>query len=172
MDITHVGIALAFVAMLSWGFGDFFIQRSTRKIGNWEALFFITLFGTIILFPFAYKNLPSVINSSPQTLLVLGILCVVLFLAAIFDFEALRVGKLSVIEPVWSFEVPVSALLAFFILKEHIGLLQIILIVLLLLGLTLVSLKDKIQLRNIIFEKGVRIAFFAAILMGDRKSVV
>ncbi len=166
MDITHVGIALAFVAMLSWGFGDFFIQRSTRKIGNWEALFFITLFGTIILFPFAYKNLPSVINSSPQTLLVLGILCVVLFLAAIFDFEALRVGKLSVIEPVWSFEVPVSALLAFFILKEHIGLLQIILIVLLLLGLTLVSLKDKIQLRNIIFEKGVRIAFFAAILMG------
>ena len=33
-----VGIGLAFVAMLCWGFGDFLIQRSTRKVGDIEAL--------------------------------------------------------------------------------------------------------------------------------------
>ena len=31
-----IGIALAFVAMLCWGFGDFMIQKSTRKVGDWE----------------------------------------------------------------------------------------------------------------------------------------
>jgi drug/metabolite transporter (DMT)-like permease len=43
------GIVLAIVAMLSWGFGDFLIQKNTRKIGDWDTLFFITLFGAAIL---------------------------------------------------------------------------------------------------------------------------
>ena len=33
-----LGIGLAFVAMLCWGFGDFLIQRATRKIGDFEIL--------------------------------------------------------------------------------------------------------------------------------------
>ncbi len=28
----EMGILFAFIAMLSWGFGDFFIQKSTRKL--------------------------------------------------------------------------------------------------------------------------------------------
>ncbi|TSC57963.1 MAG: hypothetical protein Greene041679_205 [Parcubacteria group bacterium Greene0416_79] len=43
MSIT-VGIGLAFVAMLSWGIGDFLIQKSTRKIGDTETLFLISFF--------------------------------------------------------------------------------------------------------------------------------
>ncbi len=45
----EVGIGLAFVAMLCWGFGDFLIQRSARKLGDWETLFVITFFGVIVL---------------------------------------------------------------------------------------------------------------------------
>ena len=166
MDIVHIGIALAFVAMLCWGMGDFFIQKSVRKIGDWEALFFCTLFGALVLSPFVYKNLPKLFTGSPEIIIILAILCLVLFIAAIFDFKALKVGKLVAVETTWSFEVPVSALLAFLILKEQINLFQIILIVLLLSGLVLVSLQNKIELRKIIFEKGVKLAFFAAILMG------
>ena len=97
---ANIGIALAFVAMLSWGFGDFWIQRATRKIGDWETLFVITIFGAVILLPFVYRDLPALFTGSAVTLLVLAVLCVVLFLAAILDFEALRVGKLAIIEPV------------------------------------------------------------------------
>ncbi|MFA6552451.1 MAG: EamA family transporter [Candidatus Paceibacterota bacterium] len=163
---VHLGIALAFVAMLCWGFGDFFIQKSTRKVGDFESLFFITAFGAVILLPFAYKNLPAVFSGSYNNLLILGILCAVLFFAAILDFEALRVGKLSVVEPIWSFEVPVSALLAFFILGEKIGFAQILLIIFLLFGLALVSLRNKFQIRKLFWEKGALIAFFGAVMMG------
>ena len=157
---VSVGIGLAFVAMLCRGFGDFLIQKSTRKIGDWEALFFITLFGAVVLFPFAYKKLPAIFAGPSETLIVLGVLCVVLFFAAILDFEALRVGKLAVVEPIWSFEVPVSALLAFFILAERLSLIQILLIAALLVGLALVSLKDKFKFSKISYGAGHAFGFF------------
>src|SRR3989338_10598314 len=109
-----VGIGLAFVAMFCWGIGDFWIQKSTRKVGDLEALFFITAFGALILLPFVYKDIPALFLESPHTLVVLGVLCVVLLLAAILDFEALRVGKLAVVEPICSFLFSLSFLLSFF----------------------------------------------------------
>jgi len=166
MNIEHIGIALSFVAMLAWGMGDFFIQKSIRKLGDWEALFFVTLFGAILLAPFSYRNALSVLTVSGQPLLVMAVLCAVLFLAAILDFEALRVGKLSIVEPIWSFEVPVSAFLAFFILSERISVFQISLIVALLAGLAFVSIQGMHQLKKSIFERGAFIAFIGAILMG------
>jgi drug/metabolite transporter (DMT)-like permease len=161
-----VGIGLAFVAMLAWGIGDFWIQKSTRKVGSWVALFFITAFGAIVLLPFVYRDLPAFFQESPETLIVLGALCVVLLIAALLDFEALRVGKLAVVEPIWSFEVPVAGLLAFFILGERISVLHILLIIVLLLGLALVSLKKEFRMRRLLMEKGTLLAFFGAIAMG------
>ena len=162
----NTGIALAFVAMLCWGFGDFCIQKSTRKIGDLETLFFITFFGAVVLAPFAYKNLPALFSGSWDTIIVILVLCVVLFFAAILDFEALRVGKLAVVEPIWSFEVPGAALLAFFILGEKVTLFQIALIVALLTGLVLVSLKRNTNFRKVLLERGTILAFFGAVMMG------
>lgn len=161
-----VGIGLAFVAMLCWGIGDFWIQRSTRKVGDTAALFFITLFGAVVLFPFVYQDIPALFSESRETLIVLAVLCVVLLLAALLDFEALRVGKLAVVEPIWSFEVPVAGLLAFFILGERVSALQMFLIVGLLVGLALVSLKKQFRLRHLLLERGTTLALLGAIMMG------
>src|SRR3989338_6385616 len=161
-----VGIGLAFVAMLCWGIGDFWIQKSTRKVGDWEALFFITLFGAVVLFPFVYRNIPALLAESFSTLAVLAALCIVLLVAALLDFEALRVGKLAVVEPIWSFEVPVAGLLAFFLLGERIDALQIFLIIGLLLGLALISLKKEFRWKHLLLERGTLLAFLGAIAMG------
>lgn len=166
MSIVHIGITLSFLAMLSWGIGDFFIQKSARKVGDWEALFFMSLFGAIILAPFAYTRVFAVFGTSHVALVALVIFCITFFLASIFDFEALRIGKLAVVEPIWSSEVPVSALLAFFIIGERISSFQVALIVILLVGLALVSLKNVSDWRKFIFEKGTIVALVAAILMG------
>ncbi len=161
-----VGIGLAFVAMLCWGIGDFLIQKSTRKVGDIEALFFVTAFGAVVLFPFVYKNIGALFVTSGSTLFVLGVLCVVLLIAALFDFEALRVGKLAVVEPIWSFEVPVAALLAFFILGERVTSFQILLVVGLLIGLALVSLKKPFHVKHFLLERGTLLALLGAVFMG------
>jgi hypothetical protein len=44
------GILFALLAMLFFGFGDFLIQRSTRKVGDWETLFLFSILGGVQLF--------------------------------------------------------------------------------------------------------------------------
>jgi len=47
-----MGITFAFLALAAWGIGDFLIQRTARKFGAGEALFYITAVATVGLLPF------------------------------------------------------------------------------------------------------------------------
>ena len=161
-----VGIGLAFIAMLCWGFGDFLIQKSTRKLGDWETLFFMTAFGALVLLPFVWKSIPNLFSAEYSTLWVLAGASVILLAAALVDFEALRKGKLAIVEPIWSFEIPTAAFLAFFILGERISGVQIILVIILLISLVLVAFREKQFNARFLMEKGVIFAIIGAVLMG------
>ena len=80
----NIGILAAFGALFCWGFGDFFIQRTTRKIGNLESLAFIGIIGAIGLLPFVFNDLPLLF--SLRNLMILLVLGIVTFIAAILDF--------------------------------------------------------------------------------------
>ena len=163
----EVGIILAFVAMLSWGFGDFLMQRSIRRLGNWRTLFFISTTGAVMLLPFVWNNIPKIFSPDSRSILtVLLLSSLILFVAAVLDFEALKRGKLAIVEPIWSVEVPVAGILAFIILREEISLLQIILIATLLVSLIVLSVKENIQIKRFILEKGAIYAFLGALFMG------
>ena len=162
----NIEFSLLFVAIavVCWGFGDFFIQKYVRKFGDWETLFVITIFGAVVLTPFIIKDLPQIFNL--ESLLILLIGSAILSIAALFDFEALRKGKLAVVEPIWSLEIVASTTLAFLVLGEAISLKQGILAGLLVVGLVLVSLKSYHFNKKIWLEKGVIIAVLAAATMG------
>jgi len=166
MTLVALGIALSFIAMLSWGFGDFLIQKSTRKVGDWETLFVMTLFGAVVLLPFVWHSLVAVFTDDSSTLIVLIITSLILFVAALIDFEALKQGKLAIVEPMWSLEVPVAAVLAYFIVSERITSLQFVLIVLLVICLMLVAYREKKLNKSILMEKGIAIAILGGVLMG------
>lgn len=167
-SITGGGVALAFLAMLSWGFGDFWIQRSVKRVGDVEALFIVTAFGALLLLPFTYRDIPIIFGAFDRRFLILLSCAIIIFAAALLDFEALRQGKLAVVEPLWSFEVVVSGLMAFFILSERINALQIALIAFLLASLLLVAIRNKPRhfLRSFFLEKAVLPAFLGGLLMG------
>ena len=164
--VIETGIILAFLAMFCWGFGDFLIQRSTRKFGDWETLFIISIFGAIVLFPFVAKDLPGLFSSQYKNLLILFGASFILLIAALLEFEALKKGKISVVEPIWSLEVIISAVLAFLIIKESVGITQIVLIASLIIGLVLVSLRSYHLEKRIWLEKGVILAVLSAFAMG------
>ena len=157
------GIFFAIAAMLTWGVGDFLIQRSIRKIGNLETLASIGLFGTIALLPFAIKDFHLLANVS--NLKMFGLLGVVTFLGALANFEALRKGKLSVVEVIFEVELPVTIALAFVLLGESFSLTQWLLVALAFLGIMLIAIKSLSHLRAKV-ERGVLIALLAALLMG------
>ncbi len=158
-----MGILLALTALFAWGLGDFLIQRSTRKFGDWIALFYITAFATIVLYPFVYKDVGAALAAHAALLWGTS---VVVTIASIFNFEALRVGKISVIAPIFALEIPVAAILSLVVIGEALTRNQVLFIALIVLGIFLVSTRSFHLLKRIRIEKGVLLAVVGTIGMG------
>lgn len=152
--------------MLSWGVGDFLIQKSTRSIGNWETLFIITAFGAVVLLPFVWNDFPTLFSDNSYLLKTLTFSGLIIFIAALLEFEALREGKLSVVEPIWSLEIPAAALFAYLIIGETLTTSQMMLIVVLIAGLVAVSFRGGVVRAKHFLEKGALLAVLAAVCMG------
>lgn len=160
----ELSVLAAFGAMLCWGFGDFFIQRTTRKIGDVESLAMIGIIGTVGLLPFIISSLPLLLV--PENLLVLTALGIATFFVAIIDFEALKLGKLCVVDVILEIELPITVILGLIFFGENLSLPQITAIIAAFLGILLISLKScsfKHALSGL--EKGVIMAIVAAIGM-------
>lgn len=164
--MIDIGIMFAFIAMLFWGFGDFFIQKSLRKIGDAETLFLDCLLCCILILPFIINEIKNYQNLSLNTVIILLISGLVLFLAAVMEFESLKIGKISVIESSWSVEILMASFLGFILIGEIISPLQIIIIFSLILGLFLISYEGKLFKKKFFIEKGFSLGIFAALVMG------
>lgn len=161
---NFLGIILALTALLCWGFGDFFIQRSTRIIGSYKALFFIGITGLIILFPFIYSEILTLTLTNWLLLILLGI--IVIF-AALFDFEALRQGKICIVEPLLGIELPITVGLSVTLAGEKLIPLQWLLIAITFVGIIMAVTMHHTHLHyhKRIFEKGAILAGVGAIGM-------
>ena len=160
--IIEISIIFAFLAMICWGFGDFFIQKCTRKIGNLESLAYIGIIGTLLLIPFIIKDF-NLIFSSYNLFLLFG-LGIITFIAAILDFEALKEGKLSIIDVIFEIELPLTIVLSFIFLRESLTSLQFLFIFFILIGIIFTATKSFSHWRTRL-EKGVIFAVLAAIAM-------
>lgn len=160
-----MGILFTLLALFSWGIGDFLIQRSARQFGDWVALFFITAFGSIVLFPFVYKDLgPLLLNQ--HAFLILLAAGMIMTLAAYFNFEALRVGKISVIEPIFAFEIAIVGILSAAFFHEYLTPVQLVLVLAVMVGIFLVSARSLHHFKNITWEKGLILAILGTVAMG------
>lgn len=130
------GLIAAFVALISWGIGDFSIQRAVRGVGSTVALFGISAFGVVALFPFAWKSIP-VIFVSQQVWTLLALAAAVMTIAAFFEFRSLRVGKLSVQEPVLSLELVLTVVIGVALLGDRLSSRQILFAAVVFVGIVL-----------------------------------
>jgi drug/metabolite transporter (DMT)-like permease len=157
-----VGILFAFIALVAWALGDFFIQKSARKFGDVISLFFVALIGTILIFPFVSREVLAVLHHG-VTFWVMFFVSAIMLGASLLQVEALRRGKLSVVEPVFAFELPITVLLAGLIIQEVPNLTQCILLGVLFIGILLVSIKS--IRTHVKFEHGVFLAIAATGVM-------
>lgn len=163
--MTHyAGILFALIALISWGFGDFLIQKTTRVVGSWRALFFIGVVGLVGLLPFVKNDLSS-LNSA--NFLLLGILGVVVVFAALFDFEALRQGKIAIVEPIIGLELPITVGLSLTLANESLSFMQLSLIGIVFVGIILAITAHHTHLHyhKRIFERGAILAGIGAVGM-------
>ncbi len=160
MDAT-TGIFFALAAMVSWGLGDFLTQRTTRVVGSAKTLFFTGLVGFLALSPFV---LPSLSDITINTFILLSALSLVVMIATAFDFEALRTGKIAVVEPIVGLEMPMAIGVSLAIVGEAISSQFILIISLVIIGTILTVFKGWHHAKSInVLEKGVLLALIAAV---------
>ncbi|MFA6511665.1 MAG: DMT family transporter [Patescibacteria group bacterium] len=166
-----LGLLAAFGAFLSWGIGDFAIQRSARAVGSMAALFGITAFGAIVLFPFAAPHLSAVFHSAYLLGLLLLTVLVTLF-AAVFEFEALKKGKIAVIEPIMCLELVVTVGISVVLLQEKVTTVQFLLMALIFSGILLTVIRHEPRhwwgwwRKKRRLERGVLLVLLGAFTMG------
>lgn len=158
-------VLAAFGAMICWGLGDFFIQRSTRQIGNVESLAWIGVIGSVLLLPFVWNDLALLVQ--PQNALFFVGLGALTFIVALINFEALKEGKLSVIDVILEIELPITVGFGIVFLAEAISLVQWFAIAFVFAGIVMISL-PKLSISKSIkqFEKGIGYALLAAVGLG------
>lgn len=159
---VSLGLLFAFGALFAWGFGDFFIQRTARAVGSVKALFFIGIIGMVGLFPLVSHDLPKI---APIGWLLLFLLGFVVIFAALFDFEALKDGKISIIEPLIGLELPITVGLSIGLGHEILSGRQLVLIGIIFIGLIMAVTIHHTHLHyhKRIFEKGVIFAGLGAV---------
>jgi len=158
----YFGIFFALIALFAWGFSDFLIQKSSRAIGTWKVLFSVGIVGSIILFPFIRGEISSL---ESKDFLLLAVLGLVIFFAALLNFEALKKGKIAIIEPLIGMELPITVALSIAFGKDKLSLIELCLVAVVFVGLLMVVTmhhKHLHQSRKTI-EKGVLLAVAAAI---------
>lgn len=166
LPMPSLGIILAFVALIGWGFGDFFIQRTARSIGSLRALFFIAAGGSLILLPFVAREIPEILTAS-SPIWILTVTSALGLFPALGYFEGLREGKMSVIEPILSLELPITIGLGVVIHGEHVSLGQALAIALVFVGIILIVTKRRPSLGRVrVLERGVLFAIAAACGLG------
>lgn len=170
MSITF-GLIAAFIAFICWGFGDFFMQRTIRAIGKIEALFFITIFGTIVLFPWVQGEVGIFFTESRSAILLM-VAGVISFLSAYMQFHALEKGKLAAVEPAMSIELPATIAFGVLLLNERLSWWQLFLMAGVFVGVLITSIhhhRDSFwrrrRVRSVVLEAGVLMAAVGAIAM-------
>lgn len=168
--MVSIGLLLALIACLSWGFGDFFIQRSVRAVGNITALGAIGAFGFVVLTPWVWSKIPVALND-PASRYYLIIAFIVTLVVALLEFQSFKIGKLSIIEPIMSLELPMTVGIGLVFLQERITDLQLMLITGVFLGVALAAIRLRVHhwwsswRRPRLIEAGVWLGVVSAAVM-------
>src|SRR5882724_694905 len=165
MDPRLIGVLFAVTALLAWGCVDFLIQRESRRLGIWNTLFFIAFTGSVTLLPFVWHDLPRLLSLPARSLWLFAGVAAVMTITSLWDSEALKDGKLAVMEPVLSAELPLAAVLTAALWGESIGFLGWILVVTIFAGIILAVTEHHKQLHyhRRLLERGVAYAAATAL---------
>lgn len=157
-----LSILLAFGAMIGWGIGDFLIQKTIKAVGALETLCWITLFSSLLLLPVVWPNLKEL--NLYQWLVLTG-LGLVNFASGFIHFQALKIGKLSVVETILSIELPLTILLGIIFFREILTARQIALMISLFIGIILVSVNFERIYKRDFLEKGALLAILSGFVI-------
>jgi drug/metabolite transporter (DMT)-like permease len=161
------GILLGLIAVLCWGFADFFVASLLKRKEVLPVLFWSQLLGFVLFAGFAiFSNVFFV--PAIDLLLVLFFVGLLSAVSYVFLYRALKFGHVSVVMPLYSCWALVTMLLSIVFFGEKLSLLQFVGAFLAIVGAVLSSFKlsDLLKVRLQNFAAGANFAFVAMLGFG------
>lgn len=153
------------ITLFCWGVGDWLTAKSSKKYSEFQANFAVQMPGALIMLAvmlLSGKNFPSVIQT--MTILLIGIIFSV---AYIFFIKALSTGSVGIVVPLSNIYPLITLFLSLLILGAVFSVMQIVAMVAIVLGATLLAYEknhQKIPLK--VLHRETFFALIAATLWG------
>jgi len=163
------GIGAGVLAMVGWGASDFFAAKTSRKIGSFRALFWMSLITAISLLIF-YLFLSHSNKVSSSFFLFLSLVGLLQDIGALCFYKSLAIGKVSLVSPIAGSWAVWTVILSIIILKEKPTFIQLVGIFFIIMGVFFISTKIKELLKEmkfVFFDTGVKLAFLSSLMWGS-----
>jgi drug/metabolite transporter (DMT)-like permease len=162
-----LGIMFGLISMLGYGLASAISKVPVQKIGGRKTIFFGNILVSLILLAVLLFFLPEINLSINHILIALGIGIIGYVPIASF-YEAIKLGKVSVVAPISKSSVIFTVLLSFIFFKENLRSMQIISIFFIIIGIFLISVNFKDLKNSHLFKisSGILFALIASILWG------
>ncbi len=153
--------------MFGWGLYDFFGGLYSRQIGNFKTFFWSQLSGLVfaILLTFVFAAQLSI---PAGVAFMIAVAAVIYAAAYLLFFRGFELGNVSIISATMNLYAVFTMIFAFLFLGQRLTRFQLLGVVMILAGVTLVSLKwSDIKDRNVGLLSGVKETVLAAVLFGS-----
>jgi len=165
--IVNMAVIFAFIALIGWGVGDLLIAKISRKIGNFNTLFWLLFSG--LIFASFYIPIAGAVADWGMFLLAL-LLGFITCSGTIFYLRGFEFGNVSIIATIANTYGVVTAVAAIFLFGEILKTEQSAGIVLVLIGLVLISFDFKMlrknKIKGIVSDRTIVYAFITVLFWG------
>lgn len=160
-------IFFALISFIGWGVGDVLVAITARRIEPYSASFW-SMFLTVILFsPHALYTTDDLVKLTPQLLLLIIFLAILLVGGILSYRKALRVGNPALVGTIGAAFTAVTTILAVIFFHEYLNILQFSIVSLIFLGLFLSTFDIKeIIKRKVKFDRGIILALISMLTWG------
>jgi len=166
MNITLISIFAGIGGMFGWGTSDFLASKFSEKIGHTRTLFYSQIAGLLLVAMLVFLR-ASHFTFTPLLLLLTIFSGIAYALGYLMFYKAFEIGNVSVISSVVNVQNVFVIAVAFFFFHQRISGIQIPALILLLVGVTLVSINfADVKKRIITLMIGVKECLLAAVLFG------
>lgn len=166
MDKTLISVLAGLGGMFGWGTSDFLANQSSEKIGHFKTFFWSQVAGLALVGIICLFVLPT-FSFSPLLILLLLVSGIGYALGYLFFYKGFEIGNVSVVSAVINLQNIFVIGIAFFLFGQRITGIQVPALLLLLVGVTLVSVNpNDLRKGKVSLVIGVRETLIAAVLFG------
>ncbi len=137
-----VGVLCGVVALFFFAFSDFYLAKSSRRIGSFRAVlwFNVLILCVLLVLGLCFFRLQEISTTTAEIAIVIGVTGIIGYLSFA---RGLEVGIVSIVSTIGSAWAPIAVILGVLLLSESLTLLEISAICLIIVGTVAISLNVK-----------------------------